>query len=278
MSDPHLLKEDREKESKSQKPKVRKPGLEKLITTLKEKDKLFEFNVPSQLLKLYDDKALLAHLETVYSQKEFIIDDADNVKKYARAGDFVLKKERWETTKVIVKTCETGVVKNKDGKFYVQFKKSSYWIESDDKLINQKNLKVISEPKSLGRKQKYDSKPTLNTFEQIKKGMIVEYSGKPLEEDKKYVSNGARGVIVMIDKNLSDEKGNPIGEHDHQKRNPMFITWLAGEDCKLTTWQGYNSEKFSYYPDKLFYPKDVQLIKKNNIDYQALYKTHVIRE
>ena len=67
----------------------RSATLDALLQRLKVADRLFEYNVPSEVRATYSDEQLLPFLRQTYSAKAFVVDEPAEIDRYAQLGDRV---------------------------------------------------------------------------------------------------------------------------------------------------------------------------------------------
>jgi len=71
---------------------TRSKPLTMALGKLKDLDALFDYNVPAQILSTCDDDALLEHLRRAYAKDRITIDKPEEIVKYAKSGDRVVKR------------------------------------------------------------------------------------------------------------------------------------------------------------------------------------------
>lgn len=90
---------------------TRGKNLQRLLDRLQEKDDWFDYNVSAQIRGTYDDDKLIAHLERTYLQPEFVIEDSNEVERYAWQNERVRKKGNSYKHKVLVEKGTKGKIK-----------------------------------------------------------------------------------------------------------------------------------------------------------------------
>ncbi|MBT6519322.1 hypothetical protein HOK51_05695 [Candidatus Woesearchaeota archaeon] len=258
-------------ETKVQEQVPRKNTLEELLKKLKQKDRLFDYNVPETIIKLYNDHQLLDHLKIVYAQPEFIVDDPRVVRDNSSNNDIVIKKGYVETKKTVLTKNTNGTIKRECDNLYaifngIKFLISEGEIKEGERKIAKNDIQIYSKKRAIGSK-KYN--PPINAMEykeKLTEKSSIKYIGPEKKERDQYVDNGTKGIIVFNNYNTKNNRGT--------HGDKLFITWIAGQEKKFST-HNYLQNKngdFKYYPKLFFKPEDIKLVVKNNIDFDKLYE------
>ena len=86
----------------------RDPDLSRLMERLEKEDRLFHYNVPTPIRTSYENNHLFEHLQRVYAQPQFMVEEAEEVRKYAQIGDLVMKAGLYEDKEWILPTGAKG--------------------------------------------------------------------------------------------------------------------------------------------------------------------------
>ena len=168
-----------------------------LLEALSKEDELFDYNVPASFRSNATPSQLAEHLKKVYSKPAFMIENPDEIKKYVKVGDIVVrKKEFMEITAELKKGTEGEVVKYLDnGKITLSFPDNKWhWNLSLENLIY------------LGKKET----PVKEMKVKLNEGCRVRYDGEDIREyNGEKCPAGTEGLVAAI---LED-------------KNPLLILW-----------------------------------------------------
>lgn len=242
---------------------VRSRGLERLLAALKKQDRLFEHNVPSAIRTRYDDDSLLEYLEQTYTQEDFVVEGPDEIDRYARAGDRVIKRGDFiDEKKILVKPGDIGIVKEDDmrGRALVKFKREKLELPYDSFTLEESTF-FGTLLYTLNNEPGNESRISYNG----RVGFKVKYTGEPiLAKDVMVIPDGSDGIIFA----------NPIGRNPNTGREHFYgyaIAWASEPGMK-------NAHSNFYYHDTLrlrfhlLSPEDIKLVVTNYINYQELQR------
>ena len=227
----------------------RDPKLEQLVNSLAELDSLFHYNVPPIICESSDNQKLFEHLKAVYTQPEFVIDDADVIKRYVQAGDRVTKKGEYKETVWSLRPGDKGTVTQDatDGE-----KEVNVFFNSRRSTIEKKYLRVVGSTSFWGGEKLLsasESYPALGFI--VNKRQIVEYRGEVMEDNTWFIPDGTEGIVIR-----NDRDGVPLQiawERTHGVK--AYVTY-DGRDI------GLNLKYWKYH--------DVKLVRKNTINFEKL--------
>ncbi|MBT5023542.1 hypothetical protein HOK51_05685 [Candidatus Woesearchaeota archaeon] len=229
----------------------RKPGIVKLLEALKKQDEIFNYNVPPVARTTFDDDTLLKHLEQIYSEDNFVVEDPILLWQYARTGLMVEATTDIEDSQELVNTNDQGKISHVYSKETVVIK-----INKKNVHVSKKDIVVLCEP---GFFTKPHNIPKKSDDVELKKGQEVQYKGKPIKDIKSLICRGSKGVI-------SDKVR--INREDW-----FFVTWLDNPENKFKTTRkigeyGYVGTRPSIFAKAAY----VKLFVPNRINYHELYQ------
>lgn len=227
---------------------VRSKEMEELLSRLRSGDSVYAHNVPQELLDELDDNLLLEHLRNTYSQKEFIIDDPELIKKYmGNHGQMVIKKGNFNKTVYKLKRGAHGVVTKVLGeKSIVKFKEYGGF-----RVLNS-DLVVCGRVGSFFQKVKQYPATPASEFK-LKRRDIVKYSGRHIYEINDRIPDGARGIVV----------------HNWGSKG-LDIAWIPQPGVRQ--WRWWNTGRLSSGACNRFQYDEVRLVVGNYIDFDQLYR------
>ena len=240
-----VLENLKEKAPKSE----RDPKLEQLVNSLAEQDSLFHYNVPPIIRESSDNQKLFEHLKSVYTQPEFVIDNADVIKRYVQAGDRVTKKGEYKETAWSLRPGDKGTVTQDatDGEKEVKVS-----FNSRGATIEKKYLRVVGSFSFWGGEKflsASESYPALNHM--VKQKQIVEYRGEVMEDNTWFIPDATEGIVIK-----NDRDGAPLQiawERTHGVK--AYVTY-DGRDI------GLNLIYWKYH--------EIKLVRKNTINFEKL--------
>ena len=229
----------------------RDPKLEQLVNSLAEQDSLFHYNVPPIIRESSDNQKLFEHLKSVYTQSEFVIDNADVIKRYVQAGDRVTKKGEYKETAWSLRPGDRGSVTQDatDGE-----KEVKVFFNGREATIEKKYLGVIGSISFWGNEillSSSESYPALGLI--VNKRQIVEYRGEVIEDNTWYIPDGTHGIVIIAGSSRSIPN--------------LSIAWDRTPGTKA--YSIYQGREYSH-KDKLWGYHDIKLIRKNKIDFEKL--------
>lgn len=232
--------------------------IKKLLDVLSKKDQVFNYNVPPNLRESYDDDALLDHLERIYSQQTFVIEDEETIEKFAQKGTKVIAKKSISIHDGELNHNDSGIVtKVGDGKATVKINNKDWEIE----LIN---LKVTHKARLIGSAKQLHSAKLAEVYEGNLKGCLVRYEGDFKKANVlANIPVDTEGMIVYKHWGYSD--GNLFRDGNY------WIIWENHPNV-IQPWT-----RFRYHYENNFRPKAVyqvdsfKLVIPNNINFKGLY-------
>ena len=240
-----VLENLKEKAPKSE----RDPKLEQLVNSLAEQDSLFHYNVPPIIRESSDNQKLFEHLKSVYTQPEFVIDNAEVIKRYVQAGDRVTKKGEYKETAWSLRPGDKGSVTQDatDGE-----KEVKVFFNSRQAAIEKKYLRVI------GSISFWGGEKLLNPSEQysalyrvVNKREMVEYRGEVMEDNTWFIPDGTEGIVIK-----NDRDGAPLQIAWERTHGVKAYVTSDGRDI------GLNLKYWKYH--------EIKLVRKNQIDFEKL--------
>lgn len=246
-----MTEEELEKEETSVR---RDPRLEKLLEKLEKEDELYDHNLPSVVLELLDDDALLSYLQKTYAQEEFFITDEDKVQEYIQIGDTVVKDGTFAIVKRALEKDATGVVGSirDDGKANVYFGKETWVVDPVDLIVY--GLQGIF----LWRSEKSISHIPAD---QIKGGLrmehLVRYVGeKIVEHTGEQIPDGSEGVVANIFAGVNDG-------------GILHIAWKREKG--LMQFPQRTVGEYATRPGIRYTISSINLVRENTVPFQQLY-------
>ncbi len=243
---------------KENRERVRSPGVQKMLEKLSKLDRVFDYNAPPRLLENCGDEVLYRHLEEVYSQRQFVLENAADVKKYLSWGDIVIKKGDFTNAKVVLQNGALGVVTRTDCRKGDSCKKLAIvnFEQYGSLKVEVSSLSIYGRKGSLLREEESYAVhvPAGDIQGGLQKGHQVQYIGQDVESDNKYsIPDGTCGIVVAVWESL---------------RHPLDIIWVRGPRVYqpgiiITDSETSRSNVFFGY-------EDVKLVVKNHIDLRKL--------
>lgn len=245
-------------------------AMAELLKRLKEKDELFEYNIPVEIINSINDNGLLDYLRRTYSQSEFIVEDPYNISAYIDIGSEVIKKGMYKET---LKPNTYGTIFLTNGKYV-----SIFLNDGTEWRVPLADLRVVHKRRKI--RKDLDFGDTEGVEAESFKGHLMEgdrvlYKGKIIEkEDGTTIPDGARGRVVRFDR-PGEFCGRAYG-------GEIDVVWYEqpGLIQKRTNCVGrmdYPSWEHCWAKDatraeKLFNFKEIKLVKPNNVNFEGLYK------
>lgn len=229
---------------------IRSKEMNELLQRLEKEDRIFEHNVPEDVLDSLDDGRLLDHLRETYSQDEFILENPDLVEKYMyNHGSLVIKKGVFKRKRYRLKRGAEGVVTEVyDQGALVYFEKYSHqWVSEKNLVVYGRVVKGFFS----NRVKNYPETPAEDF--KLKEGDLVKYAGKDLYKVNDKILDGVRGVVA-----------HNFGEAG------MDIVWVHQPGTQQ--WRFYDSGDQTSGGCSLFRYDEIKLVIKNHLDFDKLYR------
>jgi hypothetical protein len=201
-------------------------NLEKLLKYLREKDNLFDYNVPENMRKL-NTEGLQEHLIKTYSSKEIEVSGEKAVKKYIKVYDLVkfVNKEPGFIYSNYIKPGMKGIINNvdlkKDRPLNIFIDKSNDFPQEQNLDMDASWVKIIEG--NIFKKSFISDK--LEVLNKAEPGKIVEFT-KSFFSYEFYIPVGTKGIVTNID--ISQERPVQIifsnSEGYIPNKNGTFLT------------------------------------------------------
>ncbi len=201
-------------------------GVKRLIDILKEKDRLFAYHVPKRVLNEFDDESLVEYLDDVYTKPHFLLDDPEEIDRYSRAGDLVIKKGDYHEGVALTKGAEGRLVSvdKQNGKAVVKFKKfGKEEISLDDLVLTSGSVKPLTQLKRFFTSDPYGpyerntwnenrSATDVYTNELKENNYQVRYTGEDVHSGAQMLDEDV-GIITTMDvrKHSGEKKYSVLG-------------------------------------------------------------------
>ena len=219
---------------------IHRPQVQALLEKLATEDPYYDYNVPELTLnELYDDSLLIEYLRKTYSQTYFKIANPNWINKLLQIGDKVVKKGTFSNLKKQVDQREEGLfleLKGENAK--VRFKNLKLELPlTDFEVIGKRDFGTIAI--SPIRADKF-------TFDPVQQ-YLVRYLG-----ETKYFGEAV----------LDQTPGLVFSAH------PIYIVWEQNDGAK----QIISQRIFGGVTSRKYTSKDIVLMRKNEVDFEVLYK------
>ncbi len=237
----------------------RSPQMQELLTKLKDKDTLFDYNVPVVMRNNSDDDALLEHLEKIYSQERFIVEGDEAVKQHIKKCDRVIKKDLGTVIKNRISKGAQGIVldpHHNDTQARVEFhsgivKGTKVW------HINHKCMDVTGKRRKWLGDKAYDDEVRADKFPGgLAHNHFVEYTGDEITEYSFYVEDSSEGIVARINK---------------QDELPLRIVWENRPGLIQDLDSSSRNHGLIDIGIRSMY-STVNLVKPNPVNFKQLYK------
>jgi hypothetical protein len=249
--------------------------LNDLLEKLQAHDRLFNYNVPARIRTEEGD--LHSYLEEVYAQKEFVIREPEEIMKYARSGDKVLKvgmfpgflaveKNQWGAVREVNNGTALVVVAKLSGDTSSASTHDDALIKlwTDQKKFSSYNLPV-KDLVAFGHfrwieKNEYSAERPLSQIPANDvRGTYVRYCDETRYRGPQ-IADGAQGII--------------LGSDNDPGKTAYNVQWEngAGTKHKLREIKSLTGELLGYLPSARVYPYDVHLVIKNDVPFKKLRK------
>ncbi|MBT5023543.1 hypothetical protein HOK51_05680 [Candidatus Woesearchaeota archaeon] len=251
------------------KKEARKPGVVKLLEALKEKDELFNYNVPATILNEYNDTDLISHLDKIYSKPEFAFDDPELISRFIKVGSRVVKKGALENRVTLLEVRTQGRIFEEEFGRELYFAKDFY--SPRFRLDTPKNRKkylnsnlihpaqfTVTGKKGAFRTKKIDP-IKLNEYGEVEKNLFVFYTGKPVTQVTTSIPDKSKGLVMGMYRRTDEHQLSIVWEE-----NPGVVNGINSNTRNYTLNSCSSNTRLQ--------PKDIQLIKPNNTNYAHLKK------
>ena len=229
----------------------RDPLLQAMLREIEQRDPLYAYNIPAQLLETASDSTLREHMTVVYSKPWFEIHDPEEVKRYADTGDRVRAKRMICTVLGELKKNDLGKVKKVGtDTARVKFGKTDWEIPQTDLEVRYRDWDRWAQYRFA----------RADTFDRLSKGATVRYIGEHRELKKIFVEKNAEGILI-----------GPISrnQYGYPQEKKYLVAWAGpGEGAGLKVWNTDSGLHITY--ERSFCPSEMILLKKNRINLAEL--------
>src|SRR3989338_648481 len=231
---------------------VRQERTKLVLETLANQDRVFAYNVPAHIQTTYEDNHLLQYLERTYSASFFVIENSDDIKKYAKPTDTIVKKGEYKKIAWQINPGDEGIISDISEEIMkIKFKSKKIEIES----AKNKAWRVVGQDFFWDKRQYHANETYLvdDPFKEVKSGQIIRYvDEKPLESIAQYVPDETKSVITLIDK----EK--------------YGISWVDTPNLKCGFYRVSSEYLTAWTPDIFFPAHDFKLVIANRINLEQV--------
>lgn len=254
----------------------RSRAMVKMLKELSERDELFEYNVPTDIIRNVNDDGLLDYLQRTYSQSEFILEDPGDIGTYIKVGSEVVKKGEY---KEVLEPGAKGIVIWDNGGGY-----AGICLEDGGKWsMPLTDLVVTYKRRRIRRDLNFKHFPV--KAKSFKRGLMwgdeVEYVGKAIEKEEKedgiLIPDGVRGRVVWFRNDYS----NKHQLFNKPNNGEVDVIWNEQPDLVqrrtnsvrigFPKWEYHHTPKATQ-SEKIFTYRDIKLVKPNLVNFEELYK------
>ncbi len=256
----------------------RKAHLQELIRLIQEQDPLFERNVPLEKRIVGDtqnNQDIIDFLRETYTQKEFILSEPDQVRKYIQPHDKVLSRWNIFDEEKVIRAYEECIVKSisLDGKTAVV--KTRERKKNVKGTVEEKNLNII------GHYELFNPNKYLNELRALSFDAKTETAKRLFRQGIRFASSNSieEKDLVIVEKDTSFSpyfipQGTEGVVADISDEGDLVVYWMQKQGLKLEIKRYKNDTNTATYtcPNANVTYKDVILAKQNTVDFTKLYK------